>query len=334
MKKINFKLLDTTLRDGSYVNNFNINAKTTFEVASKLDDIGFHFIEIGHGLGMNATSFPSMRGVCTDIEWMKAAVKSVKKNKWGMFFIPGIGRFEDIDIASEYGMDFIRIGANANEFDKALPYVEYAKKKGLIVNTNFMKTYAVNSDQILEIAKKCENSGSDLNCIVDSAGCMLPESVEEYVNKLKIGTKIPIGFHGHNNLGMAISNSLAAIHAGADVIDTTLRGLGRSAGNTVTEIFLCVLERYGFQHDFDLFKIYDVSEKYIDKILNNYIQVNSLSIISGFTKFHSSFTKRVDDIAKIYEIDPRKLITELCKIDIIDAPEDLLHKLSKKIKNN
>ena len=238
-----FKILDTTLRDGSYVNNFNIDQNQTFNICKNLDDIGFDFIEVGHGLGLNATTFENMKGCCSDKQWMLSASKAVKNNKWGMFFIPGIGRKEDIISAVDMGMDFIRIGANVDSFEVALPYIELAKKHNLIVHSNYMKTYAINPKDLAKIGKISENSGNDVNCIVDSAGCMLPEDVKDYVGELKSNTSIAVGFHGHNNLGLAISNSLEAINSGADIIDTSVRGLGRSAGNTVSEIFLSVLER-------------------------------------------------------------------------------------------
>ena len=326
-----FKILDTTLRDGSYVNNFNIDQIQTFDICRKLDEIGFGFIEVGHGLGLNATNFKNMKGCCSDKQWMLSASKAVKNNKWGMFFIPGIGRKEDIITAAEMGMDFIRIGANANKYEKALPYIELAKKHKLMVHSNFMKSYAIKPKDLAKIGKISENSGSDVNCIVDSAGCMLPEEVKEYVGELKSRTSIKVGFHGHNNLGLAISNSIEAINNDADIIDTSIRGLGRSAGNTISEIFLSVLSRLGHVHSFDILKVFDLAEEHIDCILKNYKQVDTLSVLSGLTKFHSSFTPIIQRFAKKYDIDTRILIIELCKINIIDADENDLITICKRL---
>lgn len=319
---MNFKILDTTLRDGSYVNNFNIDQNQTFDICKKLDEIGFDFIEVGHGLGLNATTFEKMKGCCSDKQWMLSASKAVTKNKWGMFFIPGIGRKEDIVSAADLGMDFIRIGANVDRYEEALPYIELAKKQNLIVHSNYMKTYAIKPKDLGKIGKISENSGSDVNCVVDSAGCMLPEEVKEYVSELKSRSSIKVGFHGHNNLGLAISNSIEAINNGADIIDCSVRGLGRSAGNTVSEIFLSVLTRLGYDHNFDILKVFDLAEKHIDHILKNYKQTDTLSVLSGLTKFHSSFTPIIQKFAKKYDLDPRILIIELCKVNIINANEN------------
>lgn len=332
MKKI--EILDTTLRDGSYVNNFQINADTTYEVVKGLDNAGIDYIEVGHGLGMNATTYDNMKGICSDAEWIEATLRGVKNSKWGMFFIPGIGRMEDIDLAASYNMDFIRIGANIDEYDRAAPFIERAKNKGMFVCANFMKTYALPYKEVGGWAAKAVEYGSDLVCIVDSAGAMLPNEVEGYVKAVQDVTDKQIGFHGHNNLGLAISNSVKATELGVDVIDTSLRGLGRSAGNTVTEIFILVLERMGIDLGYDIYKFLDVSEKYVDPILNGYKQVDSFSILSGYSKFHSSFTLVIEEYSKKYGVDARKLIVELCKNTCMNAPKDLVEEIAIKLKGS
>lgn len=328
------QILETTLRDGSYVIDFKFTKEQTYAISRELDESGFPFIEIGHGLGLNATAFPEMRGACTDEEWLEAASAAVTKNKWGAFFIPGIGRKEDIDLACKYKMDFIRIGANIDEYDKAEPFIRYAKEKGLFVFANFMKTYALPYDKVGQIAKRASDFGADLNCIVDSAGAMLPSDVAGYVTAIRNETDKMIGFHGHNNLGLANINSIWAYELGVDVIDTSLRGMGRSAGNAVTEIFLLTLQRMGVDHGYEIYNVMDISERYIDPLMEGYRQVDSYSIIAGFAKFHSSFTAKVEKVGKKYNIDTRRLIVEVCKIDCLNAKDDIIEEVARKIKKD
>lgn len=325
------EILDTTLRDGSYVIDFKFTSSQTYEIAKELDDAGFPFIEVGHGLGLGATRRPGMIGGATDEEWLLSASEAVVKGKWGMFFIPGIGDFRDIDLACRYNMDFIRIGANVDSYEKAEPFVRYAKEKGLFVCANFMKTYALPYETVGRTAALASSYGADLNCIVDSAGAMLPRDVEGYVNSIRNETDGLIGFHGHNNLGMANANSIRAFELGVDVIDTSLRGMARSAGNTVTEIFLLTMKRLGIDLGFDVFQIMDIAEKHIDKLTQGYRQVDSESILSGFAKFHSSFAPVIHRISKEYSIDPRKLIVELCKVDCINAEQQVVEQIAKDI---
>lgn len=330
MKKV--KILDTTLRDGSYVNNFQIGKEDTYNIAKSLDEIGVEYIEVGHGLGLNATTYDGMKGICSDVDWLEASASAVKNNKWGMFFIPGIGRMEDIDLAASYNMDFIRIGANIDEYQKAAPFIQRAKEKGMYVCANFMKTYALGYEEVGQKAAEAVSYGSDLVCIVDSAGAMLPSDVEGCVKSIQDKTDATMGFHGHNNLGLAISNSLKAAELGVDVIDTSLRGMGRSAGNTVTEIFVLVMNRMGIDLGFDMYKLLDIAEQYVDPILDGYKQVDSYSVLAGYAKFHSSFTPVINKYASATGVDPRKLIVELCKEDIINAPEQLVKKIANRLR--
>lgn len=326
------KILDTTLRDGSYVIDFKFDASQTHAIAKSIDDAGFPYIEVGHGLGLGATELPDIKGICSDEAWLEASSSAITKNQWGMFFIPGIGTFADIDLAYKYNIDFIRIGANVDSYSKAEPYIRYAKEKGILVFANFMKTYALSYEEVGKIAAMAANFGADINCIVDSAGAMLPADVEGYIKAIRSETDAQVAFHGHNNLGLANINSIRAYELGADVIDTSIRGMGRSAGNTVTEIFLLTLQRMGVDLGYDIYKIMDIAEKHIDPLTEGYRQVDSESILAGYAKFHSSFSPIINRISKQYQVDPRRLIVELCKVDCLNAEEGLVTKIALSLK--
>jgi 4-hydroxy 2-oxovalerate aldolase len=327
------KLLDTTIRDGSYVVNFQFTPKDLAVIASGLDKAGVPFIEIGHGLGMNAGTRPNMESPYTDEDYLKAASLAIKDNDWGMFFIPGIGRLEDIDLAAKYGMDFIRIGTNVTEVHLAEEYIKRAKEHGMYVAANFMKTYALEADEVGKQGEIAADFGADIVCIVDSAGGMFPEDVEAYFNAIRKYTNVDIGFHGHNNLGMAIANSLKAIELGCAVVDTSIRGMGRSSGNTVTEIFLLALKRKGIDWGINVTQILDIAENVIDPLLKNYQQVNSIGIISGYAQFHSSFLGSVLEYAAKYRVDPRELIVRVSEVDKINAPKELVQNLAEELSN-
>jgi 4-hydroxy 2-oxovalerate aldolase len=325
------EILDTTLRDGSYVIDFKFSSSQTHEIAKRLDEAGFPYIEVGHGLGLGATERHGMIGGASDEQWLEATSSAVDNGKWGMFFIPGIGNFKDIDLACKYNMDFIRIGANVDSYERAEPYVRYAKEKGLFVCANFMKTYALSFDEVGKTAAMASSFGADLNCIVDSAGAMLPSDVEGYINAIKNETDKMIGFHGHNNLGMANVNSIRAFELGVDVLDMSLRGMARSAGNTVTEIFLLTMKRMGIDFGYDIFSVMDIAEQYIDPLTVGYRQVDSESILSGFAKFHSSFAPIINRISELHQVDSRKVIVELCKVDCINADEEVVARIARNL---
>ena len=87
-------ILDVTLRDGSYLIDFQFTAEDTATIAAALESIGFRWIEVGHGLGLNASQAGKGMAAATDEEYMEASAEALEDAKWGMFFIPGIGRHE------------------------------------------------------------------------------------------------------------------------------------------------------------------------------------------------------------------------------------------------
>lgn len=322
------QILDTTLRDGSYVTNFQFTPKDTAFVAAALDDAGVPFIETGHGLGLNAGTREDMRSPYPDEAYLKACQDVVTNNRWGMFFIPGIGRMEDIELAAKYGMHFVRIGTNVTEAEQAEPFIRKAKELGMYVASNFMKTYAVSADEVGRLAAIAASHGSDIVCVVDSAGGMFSEDIDSYVHAIRDHTDVDIGFHGHNNMGLGIANALRAVELGCAVVDTSIRGLGRSSGNTVTEIFLLAMKRKGMDLGIDITRILDLAETIVDPLLKNYQQVDSIGIVSGYARFHSSFLGRIMDYAGSYQVDPRELIVRVSAVDKLNAPNELVKRMA------
>jgi len=178
-------ILEVTLRDGSYLIDFQFTAEDTATIAAALEGIGFRWIEVGHGLGLNASQSGKGMAAATDEEYMEAAAQALHAAKWGMFFIPGIGREEDIRLAARHGMSFLRIGTNVTEAAQAEPYIALAKELGLIVSYNAMKSYAISPAEFGSVVAKVHQWGADIACLVDSAGSMDPDSVAAYLRAAK-----------------------------------------------------------------------------------------------------------------------------------------------------
>jgi 4-hydroxy-2-oxovalerate aldolase len=229
-------------------------------------------------------------------------------------------------------IDFIRIGVNINESEKANEYIRYIKSKGLIVAANFMKSYAVDAEEFATRVKKASLEGADYVYLVDSAGGMFPNDVKKYIEKAKKVSKCEIGFHGHNNLSLAIANSLSAIEAGATIIDTSLQGLGRDGGNASTEILISILIKQGIFKEQNINALLDYSESNILPLLRNN-GVKSTPLISGIGFFHSSFYKNIKSMSDDNNVDSREVIIELSKINIIEPSNKDISKAIDTIKN-
>lgn len=323
-------ILETTLRDGSYAIDFKFTASDTSIICGALEQAGFDLIEIGHGVGLGASERGPDVAAETDEAYMRAAAETLQTARWGMFCIPGIARLEHVDLAAKHGMKFIRVGTNVTEAEAAAPFIARAREHGMYVAANFMKSYVLPPRQFAEKAKLAESFGAEVVYVVDSAGGMLTDDVAAYITAVQDAVSVPIGFHGHNNLGLAVANSVRAVELGVAIVDTSLQGLGRSAGNTPTELFVVVLDRLGVKLGIDPLRVMDISERYVRPLveLKGY---DSVDIVTGYAQFHSSYMGLIREFSSRYRIDPRRLIIALCEEDKTNAPRDLLERIAQRV---
>lgn len=322
-------LLDCTIRDGGYAINFQFSARDTRNICTNLDKSGIRMIEVGHGLGLGASNPSNGIAFESDEDYISTA-KSVAKNAFiGAFFIPGIGKKEDIKKAKDAGLDFIRIGKDVTDLSVTRDFIDYSLGLDLHVSLNMMKSYAVSALELGNIINNIKAWGVDAICLVDSAGCMLPEQISEYVTVIRENSDSPVGFHGHNNLGMANANSLAALKGGAKFVDATLRGMGRSAGNAQTEAMAFIFQEYGYDVNLDPFLLLEMSENIIEPLMLYPQGLSSMDIVIGISKFHSGHLPRFKRILKKYDIDLRKLIIGVSKVNCINPSDELIESVAK-----
>lgn len=324
------RILETTLRDGSYVINFQFTARDTALIAAQLERAGFDLIEIGHGVGLGASEAGLGKAAETDAAYMRAATDALKTAAWGMFCIPGVAKLEDVDVAAEHGMKFIRIGTNVSDVKDSQPFIERAKRHGMFVCANYMKSYAAAPAEFARQAALSQQYGADVVYIVDSAGGMMTGDMEAYFRAVRDVCDVQIGFHGHDNLGLSVANAVRAAELGADIVDTSLQGMGRSAGNTPTELFIVVMERLGRRLGFDPLLVMDIGEKYVKPLIQRN-GLSSLDVVSGYAQFHSSYMGVIREFSSKFSVDPRKLIIALCERDLVEAPRALVEELARSL---
>lgn len=331
MKKVN--ILEVTLRDGSYEINFAFTSSDTSIICKQLEGAGLKYVEVGHGVGLNASNSGHGKAVQTDEEYMIAAKNSLKKAKYGMFCIPGIARLSDVDLAAKHDMGFIRIGTNITEIPSSKEFIKKSKDYGMFVAANFMKSYALSPKEFAKTVLLSESYGADMIYLVDSAGGMFPKDIEDYYYAIRDVSDITLGFHGHDNLGFAVANSLKAVEVGFEFIDTSLQGLGRSAGNACTESFVAALKKLNYPCDVNLLKVLSAGQQYVKPLVQQRGK-RLLDIISGFSDFHSSYMPHIQKYSAKYSVDPALLIIEMTKIDKVNLDDAVLDKIAQKIKKN
>lgn len=321
------KIMDVTLRDGSYAVNFQFTQRDTFYLVKQLEKAGMEYIEIGHGMGIGASSAKNGIAVASDMEYLAAAKRASSNCKIGMFCIPGIADVKDLTLLAKNGLDFVRVGTNVGEVEQSAAYIDCAKNLGLTVMSNYMKSYTVEPHKFSEKVKLSVGYGTDVIYIVDSAGGMFPAHIKGYYDAIKDVADIETGFHGHNNLGLAVANALYAKQLGVSYIDCSLQGLGRSAGNTATEQFVACLNKDTSESSIDLKLLCENGSQYIHKYILKR-GINATDLYCGLYDFHSSYLKHIYIYSAKYDVDPLDLIEAYSDYDKVNMNEVVLQDIA------
>jgi 4-hydroxy 2-oxovalerate aldolase len=282
-------------------------------------------VEIGHGNGLGASSLQVGESGITDFEMIETARKTLKNSKLGIFVLPGFATIKkDLGPAIEMGVDVVRVGTHCTEADLTERHISYAREKGKEVYGALMMTHMASTEILIQECHKMESYGAQGVILMDSAGAYLPADVHDKVKALVAELSIPVGFHAHNNLGMAVANSMAAVESGALMLDGTARGFGAGAGNTPIELLAAVLDKTGYDTGIDLYRILDAADLIAKEFAASLPVTSSISIVSGLAGVFSGFSKHVDRIAAEYGLDPRDIFFELGKKKVVAGQEDLI----------
>jgi len=316
---------DSTLRDGSHAVGHQLSAANIKNYCRQIDAAGLHTVIVGHGNGLGASSLQVGLAAVTDTEMLKSARKELKRTKLGVFLIPGFGTIkDDILPAIDIGADVFCVAIHCTEADVTKQHIEFLAKKNKETYGILMMYHMAPKEKLLTEALKMQSYGAQGVILMDSAGASTPEMVSETVSYLAANIQIKLGFHAHNNLGLAISNSLIAIQNGALIIDGTLRGFGAGAGNCQLEVLIGLLLKIGISTELDLYRMMDVSENIVSKMMHSPQEISSISLISGIAGVFSGFASHVKRAAQRFKVDPRDIFIELGRRKMVAGQEDFI----------
>ncbi len=200
---------DPTLRDGSHAVRHQLTAEQIALYAAAADAANVPIVEVGHGNGLGASSLQVGIAKISDDQMLEAARRNLHAAKLGIFIIPGFATInKDLRKALDLGVDVVRVASHCTEADTTARHISYIRERGKEVYGNLMMTHMVSVETLVEESLKLESYGAEGVIIMDSAGAFLPSDVAPRISALVSALKIPVGFHGHNNLGMAVANSI------------------------------------------------------------------------------------------------------------------------------
>ena len=158
------------------------------------------------------------------------------------------------------------------------------------------------------------------------------KDVEERISHLKAYLNIDIGFHAHDNLGLAIANSLTAVNCGAKYIDACIRGFGAGAGNAHLEMLIPVLEKSNYELGIDFQKVIIEADKAMEYLVPSAPVSTPVNILTGLNRLFSGFEKPIIKASKLYGIEYSSLIFELGNRKLVAGQEDLILEVAQKLK--
>jgi 4-hydroxy 2-oxovalerate aldolase len=328
------KIFDATLRDGSHAVKHQITLDSVVEFCDAIDNAGIDTVFVGHGNGLGASSLQSGISLHTDRELLTTARAHLKKTKLGILMLPGYGTIKDDLIpAIDAGVDVFKIGTHCTEADISAQHIAFLRERDKEVYGVLMLSHMLDHAQLLEQASKMEEYGALGVILMDSAGALLPDEATARVNHLVHGLNIKVGFHAHNNLGMAVINTMVSLFAGATIVDGTVRGFGAGAGNCQLEAVVAILKKAGVPVSADLGKLLDISENVVATKLQKVPQgLTSYSIMSGYAGVVSTFTEPVKTVAKEFGLNPLEIFEALGKKRVVAGQEDAIIDVATKLK--
>lgn len=259
------KVLDTTLRDGEQTPGVALTLDDKIAIAQKLDEIGVDIIEAGAAITSNG-----------ERECLKR-ISELGLNAEIASFARTV--VKDVDLAIDNGVDcvflvlptsdtHIRDKLNTNREDllkRMNECILHVKERGAKVDLCCEDGSRTSVDFLKTVLERAQTFGADRFTVADTVGVMTPFEISPIFSELSKVAKIPLGVHCHNDLGMAVANTISAVRSGATVVNVTANGLGERAGNAPLEETAVALNlKLGYETNIQLSKLQELS-KFVEK---------------------------------------------------------------------
>jgi homocitrate synthase NifV len=243
-----FRIVDTTLRDGEQKCGIALSMEDKLRMATEIDSLGIYQIEAG---------IPAMGGEEKEsIYKMMGLNLNSKVSAWNRL------RVEDIKHSIDCRVHMIHIAVPVSEIqintklrkdknwiiNNAISCIYYARSNGYEVSVGFEDSTRAEIPFLEKLLHFCQKEGAARIRLADTVGILSPMKTYELVKKIKSLSPLPIEIHSHDDFGLALANSLAAIKAGAEYVDCTLDGIGERAGNCNYYKFMEVINKFRIEN--------------------------------------------------------------------------------------
>ena len=326
MAGIEVTLVDSTLRDGSHAVNHQFTVDQVRAVAAALERARVPVIEVAHGDGLSGSSLVYGLSGTDEYELIRAAAEVTDDTAIAVLLLPGIGVKEDLDRAHELGASVARIATHCTEADIAEQHLAHARERGMLTVGFLMMSHMTTPAALGEQAVIMAGAGAEVVYVVDSAGAMLPGDVAARVLAIRDATedRVLVGVHAHHNMGLAVANSLSAVHAGARWVDACGVGLGAGAGNAPLEMIAASFERAGIGTGVDVRAAIDLAEDVVRPLMTRPVQGDRPSVLLGYAGVYGSFLIHAERAAAQFGVPIADILLEIGRRKAVGGQEDLI----------